>query len=126
MAGAAGPGAVVPGHVHEGGDGEPGDGAHPVAHEREPIELEVLSMSTRAIRVSSHFPFDRVNRRLVFDRAAATGYRLDVSAGSSVRWAPGETKRVRLVRYGGEARGAREPGEPGGAGEARGSGGTAT
>jgi len=96
-----GPGAVVPGHPHEGSEAEPGGAAHPMAHERDPIELEVRSTSTRAIRVSSHFPFDRVNRRLEFDRAAAAGYRLDVSAGSSVRWAPGETKRVRLVRYGG-------------------------
>ena len=99
---ADGPGAIRPGHVHEGGDAEPGDAAHPLEHERDAIELEVRSVSARAIRISSHFPFDRVNPRLEFDRAAAAGHRLDVSAGSSVRWAPGETKRVRLVRYGGE------------------------
>jgi len=97
-----GPGAVVPGHRHEGGDAEPGDEAHPLAQERDAIELDVRSTSARAIRISSHFPFERVNRRLEFDRAAAAGYRLDVSAGSSVRWAPGESKRVRLVRYGGD------------------------
>jgi urease beta subunit len=51
--------------------------------------------------VSSHFPFDRVNARLGFDRAAARGFRLDLEAGSSVRWAPGETRTVRLVRFGG-------------------------
>jgi urease subunit gamma/beta len=65
------------------------------------IELEVRSASKRAIRVSSHFPFDRVNSRLVFDREAARGFRLDVEAGESERWAPGETRTVRLVRFGG-------------------------
>ena len=69
---------------------------------RETLELEVRSDSRRAIRVSSHFPFDRVNPRLVFDRAAARGFRLDVPAGESERWAPGETRTVRLVRFGGE------------------------
>jgi urease beta subunit len=53
--------------------------------------------------VSSHFPLDRVNRRLVFDRAAAAGFRLDIEAGSSERWAPGETRTVAVVRFGGEA-----------------------
>jgi urease subunit gamma/beta len=68
---------------------------------RETLELEVRSTSRRAIRVSSHFPFDRVNPRLVFDRGLAHGFRLDVEAGESVRWAPGETRSVRLVRFGG-------------------------
>lgn len=61
----------------------------------------VRSESRRAIRVSSHHPFDRVNPRLVFDRAAAAGFRLDLPAGMSERWLPGETKEVGLVRYGG-------------------------
>ena len=65
----------------------------------EATELEVRSTSKRAIRVSSHFPFDRVNSRLVFDREAARGFRLDVEAGESERWAPGETRTVRLVRF---------------------------
>lgn len=66
------------------------------------IELEVRSESTRVIRVSSHYPFHRVNPRLVFDRAAADGFRLDLPAGASMRWAPGETHTVRLVRFGGD------------------------
>jgi urease subunit gamma/beta len=66
------------------------------------VELAVRSESRRLVRVSSHYPFDRVNRRLVFDREAARGYRLDLPAGASERWAPGETRTVRLVRYGGE------------------------
>jgi urease subunit gamma/beta len=65
---------------------------------RERRSLAVRSDSKRVIRVSSHYPFERVNLRLVFDRAAATGFRLDLPAGSSERWAPGETKAVQLVR----------------------------
>jgi urease subunit gamma/beta len=71
--------------------------------ERERRSMEVRSESTRVIRVSSHYPFERVNQRLVFDREAATGFHLDLPAGSTERWAPGETRTVRLVRYDGEA-----------------------
>jgi urease beta subunit len=66
------------------------------------IELEVRSASTRVVRVSSHYPFHRVNPRLIFDRAAADGFRLDLPAGASMRWAPGEIHTVRLVRFGGD------------------------
>lgn len=69
---------------------------------REAIALEVTSRSTRRIRISSHFPFHRVNARLDFDREAARGFRLDVAAGAYVGWEPGETRTVRLVRYAGE------------------------
>jgi urease subunit gamma/beta len=62
------------------------------------IEVEVRNTSRRVVRVSSHFPFDRVNRRLEFDRAAATDRRLDIDAGSTERWGPGETRTVGLVR----------------------------
>jgi urease subunit gamma/beta len=68
------------------------------ADDRERIEMEVRNTSRRVVRVSSHYPFERVNRRLEFDRAAAAGCRLDVDAGSTERWAPGETRTVRLVR----------------------------
>jgi urease subunit gamma/beta len=69
------------------------------ADDRDRIELQVRSTSTRVVRVSSHYPFERVNRRLEFDRVAATGFRLDLPAGSSERWAPGETRTVVLVRF---------------------------
>jgi urease subunit gamma/beta len=62
------------------------------------FELEVTNTSDHPVRVSSHFPFDRVNPRLTFDRAAARGSRLDIAAGDTVRWAPGESRTVRLVR----------------------------
>jgi urease subunit gamma/beta len=76
--------------------------ARPDPHaDRERRTLEVRSASTRVIHVSSHMPFDRVNARLQFDRSMAEGFRLDLPAGASERWAPGETKTVTLVRYGG-------------------------
>ena len=86
-----GPGAVVPGS--ESGEDR--------LNGREHIEVRVQNTSRRVVRISSHFPFDRVNQRLVFDRAAARGFRLDLDAGSSERWGPGETRTVRLVRSGG-------------------------
>ncbi|HEX9551438.1 MAG TPA: urease subunit gamma [Candidatus Limnocylindrales bacterium] len=61
--------------------------------------LEVRSTSRRVIRVSSHFPFHRANARLEFDREAAVGFRLDLPAGGSERWGPGETRTVTLVRF---------------------------
>lgn len=68
---------------------------------RNRISVEVTNTSARVVRISSHYPFWRTNRRLEFDREAARGFRLDVPAGSSVRFAPGETSQVVLVRYGG-------------------------
>jgi urease subunit gamma/beta len=67
------------------------------------IALTVRNASERPVRVSSHYPFWRANARLEFDRGAARGYRLDVPAGASVRWAPGETREVALVALGGAA-----------------------
>ena len=79
-----------------------GDASDVVVNEgRASIELEVTSRSARRVRVSSHFPFERVNPRLDFDRDAARGYRLDLPAGAYAGWEPGETKTVRLVRTGG-------------------------
>ncbi len=88
------------------GAGDPGairqaDGQLPRApsDDRERRDLAVRNTSTRVVRVSSHYPFERVNPRLEFDRSGATGFRLDLPAGSSERWAPGETRTVTLVRF---------------------------
>jgi urease subunit gamma/beta len=70
----------------------------------ETLELAVTNELDRAIQVTSHFHFFEVNRALRFDRASAVGMRLDVPAGLSVRFEPGETKTVRLRPYGGERR----------------------
>jgi urease subunit gamma/beta len=92
-----------------------GDASHVQVNEgREWLELEVRSSSRRRIRVSSHFPFHRVNARLVFDRVAARGYRLDLPAGGYVGWEPGETRTVRLVRMAGR-QGTRHIADEGGA-----------
>ena len=93
-----GPGALV--------IGDPSDVI--VNDGRETIELEVVSESRRRVRVSSHFPFHRVNSRLRFDREAARGYRLDLPAGAYTGWEPGESKVVSLVRRGGMATGDEE------------------
>lgn len=78
--------------------GDAATGTMAPADARERRTLEVTSTSSRVVRVSSHHPFDRVNQRLMFDRSAAAGFHLDIPAGSTVRWAPGETKAVVLVR----------------------------
>ena len=77
------------------------DGPIELLPDRERRTLAVRNGSTRVVRVSSHYPFERVNPRLEFDRGAAAGFRLDIPAGASVRWAPGEVREVGLVRYGG-------------------------
>ena len=64
--------------------------------------IDVTNTSMRVVRVSSHFSFAEANSRLEFDRAAAAGFRLDIDAGSSERWGPGETRTVRLVRFAGD------------------------
>jgi urease subunit gamma/beta len=68
---------------------------------RRRITLSVTNSSERPVRVSSHFPFAETNAKLTFDRDAARGFRLDLPAGDSTRWAPGETKDVQLVAFGG-------------------------
>lgn len=101
--GDGGPGALRPGEIRlAAGGAEPTTAATPPDRpDRERRTLVVRNGSTRAVRVSSHYPFERVNPRLEFDRAAATGFRLDLPAGASLRWTPGETREVTLVRYGG-------------------------
>lgn len=82
---------------------EPAGGDIELAPGRDRVVVSVTNSSARPVRVSSHYPFWRVNPRLSFEREAAKGFRLDIPAGSSVRWAPGETREVSLVRYGGDA-----------------------
>ena len=73
----------------------------PLVPQRERITISVTNTSDRPIRISSHFPFHEANARLAFDRERTRGFRLDVPAGDSLRWAPGETRDVDLVRFGG-------------------------
>ena len=66
--------------------------------------LRIRNTSVWPVHLGSHFHVFEANRRLRFDRAAAFGMRLDIPAGSTVRWEPGEEKEVRLVEYAGRRR----------------------
>jgi len=68
---------------------------------RKRIKLRVKSMGDRPIQVGSHYHFIETNPQLQFDRIRAHGYRLDIPAGTSVRFEPGDTKTVILVQIGG-------------------------
>jgi urease subunit beta len=68
---------------------------------RDAVELEVGNTGDRPVQVGSHYHFAETNPALRFDRAAARGRRLDIPAGTAVRFEPGQTRRVRLVAYGG-------------------------
>lgn len=69
---------------------------------RETREVDVTNRGDRPIQVGSHYPFALTNSALDFDRAAADGKRLDIPAGTAVRFEPGDTKTVRLVAISGE------------------------
>lgn len=71
---------------------------------RRTIELEVVNVGDRPIQVGSHFHFFEVNRSLRFDRARAFGMRLNIPAGTAVRFEPGDDKKVVLVELGGDAK----------------------
>lgn len=68
------------------------------APEREQRLLAVVNEGDHVVRVGSHYPFHLVNRRLVFDRAETVGWRLDLPAGATARFGPGEARTVALVR----------------------------
>jgi urease subunit gamma/beta len=68
---------------------------------RETVKIEVKNLGDRPIQVGSHYHFVETNRQLAFDRAAAYGKRLDIPAGTAVRFEPGEKKTVQLVAIGG-------------------------
>jgi urease subunit beta len=65
------------------------------------ITLMVANTGDRPIQVGSHYHFAETNPGLSFDRAAAHGHRLDIAAGTAVRFEPGQSREVRLVPYGG-------------------------
>ncbi|MEO6301177.1 MAG: urease subunit beta [Paracoccaceae bacterium] len=65
------------------------------------VTLMVANTGDRPIQVGSHYHFAETNAGLDFDRAAARGMRLDIAAGTAVRFEPGQKREVRLVPYGG-------------------------
>ena len=68
---------------------------------RETITLEVANSGDRPVQVGSHYHFYETNPGLVFERERARGYRLDIPAGTAVRFEPGQKREVRLVAYAG-------------------------
>ena len=78
-----------------------GDGDIVANAGRRTVELTVENTGDRPIQIGSHFHFFEVNRALRFDRSKAFGMRLNVPAGTAVRFEPGDAKRVTLVELGG-------------------------
>ncbi len=88
-------------------DGEPGafevrDGEIELNTGRATAEIRVTNLGDRPIQVGSHYHFIETNASLKFDRATAYGKRLDIPAGTAVRFEPGETKTVKLVDIAGK------------------------
>jgi urease subunit alpha len=79
----------------------PGEGEIVLNEGRPVTELEVTNTGDRPVQVGSHYHFAETNRALDFDRDAAHGLRLDIPAGTAVRFEPGDRKTVRLVPFGG-------------------------
>ena len=69
---------------------------------RETVKLTVANKGDRPIQVGSHFHFFETNAALDFDRTAARGFRLDIPAGSAVRFEPGQSRGVTPVKIGGD------------------------
>lgn len=82
----------------------PQDGEITLNAAAEPITLSVANTGDRPIQVGSHYHFAETNAALSFDRDAAHGYRLDIPAGTAVRFEPGQVRDVTLVPIGGERR----------------------
>lgn len=68
---------------------------------RRTVRLRVANTGDRPIQVGSHYHFFETNEALRFDRAAARGYRLNIPAGTAVRFEPGQEREVELVEYAG-------------------------
>jgi urease subunit beta len=86
---------VIPGEILPGAAPVPLNAGRPV------VTLVVENTGDRPVQVGSHYHFAQVNPALAFDRAAATGYRLDIPAGTAVRFEPGISRSVDLVALAG-------------------------
>ena len=89
------PAPIIPGEIISG------EGDIIALHGRATCELTVSNIGDRPIQVGSHCHFFEANRALKFDREQSYGFRLQVPAGTAVRFEPGESKRVTLVALGG-------------------------
>lgn len=89
---------MIPGEVF------PAEGEIELNAGREAITLTVANTGDRPVQVGSHYHFAETNAALDFDRAAARGMRLDIAAGTAVRFEPGQMRDVRLIPYAGDRR----------------------
>jgi urease beta subunit len=89
---------MIPGEVM------PAEGEIELNAGRAQVTLRVANTGDRPVQVGSHYHFAEANSGLEFDRAAARGMRLDIPAGTAVRFEPGQSRDVRLVAYGGDRR----------------------
>ena len=71
---------------------------------RETVTLTVANNGDRPIQVGSHYHFYETNAALAFDRSLSKGFRLNIAAGTAVRFEPGQTREVELVSYAGDLR----------------------
>src|ERR1043166_4795976 len=69
---------------------------------RDTAKVFVVNTGDRPVQVGSHFHFFEVNKQMQFDRSKAFGMRLNIAAGTAVRFEPGEEKNIDLVTYGGK------------------------
>jgi len=74
---------------------------HPANAGLETLVMEVANTGDRPIQVGSHYHFYEVNSKLSFDREAARGFRLNIAAGTAIRFEPGDEKEVELVALAG-------------------------
>ncbi|WP_298908085.1 urease subunit beta [uncultured Aliiroseovarius sp.] len=82
----------------------PGEGALTLNANRSAITLMVANTGDRPVQVGSHYHFAEANPALDFDRQAARGHRLDIAAGTAVRFEPGQRREVQLVPMAGDRR----------------------
>ncbi len=78
------------------------DGVIAMNEGRETCTVDVINTGDRPVQVGSHFHFAEVNAALEFDRAAARGFRLNIAAGTAVRFEPGQKRTVELVALAGD------------------------
>ncbi len=86
---------MIPGEVF------PASGEIVLNRDKRAISLNVANTGDRPIQVGSHYHFAETNAALAFDRETAIGYRLDIPAGTAVRFEPGQSREVSLIPYGG-------------------------
>lgn len=82
----------------------PAEGSIEINAGRERISVSVANTGDRPVQVGSHYHFFETNNALQFDRAKARGFRLDIPAGTAVRFEPGQSREVTLVRLAGSGR----------------------